>query len=142
MGGHSPFYLIKLTSGFIRSFFFQILLGKGPLGFLCQFIAMLKLGIKDLHHHGFHFLKGQRMILTHGAGYNQRCSCLINQDGIRLINNAKVMISLHLVIHTGGHTIIPQVIETEFRSRAVSDIFLVHFTPLRRRHIILDASDG
>ena len=75
---------------------------------------MLQLSIKNLHNQRFHFRKGKWVILPHGPRYDQGGPGFINQDGIRLIDDAKVVVSLHLVISTSCHSIIPKVIKAKF----------------------------
>ena len=54
------------------------------------------------------------------AGNDQWRPGLVDQDGIRFVNNAKIVIPLNLILFAGRHSIVPQVVESEFGSGAVS----------------------
>ena len=72
-----------------------------------------------------------------GTGNNERCTGLVDQDGIHFIDNGKVETALNLVFNTEGH-VVAQVVETELVIGAVGDIGLVSsplfFLWLARRH--------
>ena len=77
---HTPFELIELGGRFIGGILRKIILGKSLLGFFTKLVALTQLGLKKLHHLGLHLHEGQRMVLAHGAGNNQGCSCFIDQN--------------------------------------------------------------
>ena len=141
MGRHSSLHLKKFGGCFIGGLIIQVLLGKGPFCLFGQLIALLQLTIKKFGHQWFHFHEWKRMVFAHGTGNNQRCSCLVDQNGVRLINDTEIVIPLHLVINAGGHAVVAKVIKPKFRSRTVSNIFFVHLATLGRRHTVLNTTN-
>ena len=78
-------------------------------------------------HPGFHlliFLLGIR--LGYRTGNNERCSRFINQNGVNLINNGKMMVPLYQLFLLDNH-IVPEVVKAEFVIGTVSDVGPVCF---------------
>jgi len=67
------------------------------------------------------------------SGYNQRCSCLVNQYAVNLINNSKIQVSLSQRIHIKFH-VIAQVIKTKLIVCSVSYICTVCLFSFRVVH--------
>ncbi len=63
---------------------------------------------------------------------DQRCSGLVDQDRVNLIDDGEVVTALDEVIQAHRH-VVAQVIEAEFVVRAVGDVARVLFAPLRGR---------
>ncbi len=138
---HAPLDLVKLGRRLVRIFVGKILLREGLFGLFSKLVALPQLSIKKLHDLGLHLIEGQRVVLPHRPGNDQRRPGLVDQDGIRFVNNAKKVITLNLVLLAGRHSIVPQVVESEFGSGAVGNVAFIHFAALGRWHVVLNASD-
>ena len=55
------------------------------------------------------------------TGYDQWCSCLIDQDRVHLVHDRVRQPALH-TLGRQKHHVVPQIIEPEFAIRAVSDV--------------------
>ena len=62
--------------------------------------------------------------LGHRTGYNQRCTCIVNQDGVYLVDDGVVVLPLYEVARRHGH-IVAQIVEAELIVRSEGDISLV-----------------
>ena len=142
MGGHAPLHLVETGRRLVRLLIRELIRGKGLFRLLRQLVALPELGLEKLHHLGLHIHEGERVVLTHGTRDDKRCSGLVDQDGVRLIDDAEEIILLYLVLHAGSHPVVPKIIKTEFRSRAIGNVALVHFPALGRRHVVLDTTHG
>ena len=63
------------------------------------------------------------------SGNDQRRSCFINQDGVHLVHDGKVMTALNLVLFVDDH-IVTQIIESEFVVGAICNITRISFPTL------------
>ena len=77
-----------------------------------------------------------------GAGNDERRAGLVDEDRVDLVDDAVVMVALHLVLLARGHAVVAQVVEAELRSGAVGDVAVVHLAPEVVGHELLDAADG
>ncbi len=100
----------------------------------------LLLGDQFLDHR-LHLVEGQRVVILHRTGDDERCPRFIDQNRVHLVDNTEEVIALHLILLAAGHAIVPQVVEAELRRRAVGDITTIHLLPGLRVHTILDATD-
>ncbi len=66
----------------------------------------------------------------HRTGDDKRCTCIIDQHRVHLIDNGIVVCPLNQVIGRNCH-IVTQVVETKFVVRSVSDVCLICFPALR-----------
>ena len=99
---------------------------------LCHLMACfttLQLLCKDIAH----FIQLSR--LTALSGNDQRCTCLVDQDGVDLIDDAVVQISLYQLLFINYH-VVTKVIESKFIIRYICDITSVCCTALFRFHIV------
>ena len=69
-----------------------------------------------------HFIHIAR--LSASAGYDERRSRLVYQNGVDLVDNGKIEFSLHLVLFADNH-VVTQKIKTEFVVGAIGDICTV-----------------
>ncbi len=138
---HAPLDLVKLGRRLIRLFVRKILFRESLFCLFGKLVALPQLSFEKLHDLGLHFIKWQRIVLPHRPGNDQRRPGLIDQDGISFVNNAKIVIPLNLILLAGRHSIVPEVVESEFGSGAVSDIAFIHFAALGGWHVVLNASD-
>ena len=75
------------------------------------------------------------------AGDDQRRSGLVDQDGVDLVHDGVVELSLHLVLLIDAH-VVSQIVETELVVRSVRDIGQIGFAALVRRDAVDDAAHG
>ncbi len=64
------------------------------------------------------------LALGHRTADNQRRTCVVNQDGVHLINDGEVMSALHKVERRGSH-IVTQIVETELVVGTERDVAVV-----------------
>ena len=78
-----------------------------------------------------------------GAGTrdDERGTCLVDQDGVDLVDDGVMVAALHALLGTGDH-VVAQVIETELGVGAVGDVGLVGRTLELERHVVLEQTDG
>ena len=99
--------------------------GDSLLGIVQYLIDKTALSLIEFFHVGaeFHIL-AVVFSLCHRARYNQRGSCIIDQNGVDLIDNSIMMFALHQIIGVDGH-IVAQIIETELVVGTESDITFI-----------------
>ena len=99
---------------------------------LCHLMARfttLKLLCKDIAY--FIKLRGFAAL----SGNDQRCTCLVDQDGVDLIDDTVVQISLYQLFFINNH-VVTKVIKSQFVVGYVSNITSVCFTALFRFHVV------
>ena len=74
------------------------------------------------------------------AADDERSPGFVDQNGVHLIDDRKVIIALHLVLGTTGHAVVAQVVESKLRVGAVGDVAVVLLAPLRGVHVIDNAT--
>ena len=123
----------------------QIVVARGaleqlPRGFH-ERVAQARLLLDDFPHAGLELVERLSAVFLHGTGNDQRRARLVDEDGVDFVDDAIVMVALHLLGDGRRHAVVAQIIEAELGSRAVSDVALVGFAALVRRHGILNAAD-
>ena len=78
-----------------------------------------------------------------GAGTrdDERGTCLVDQDGVDLVDDGVMVAALHALLGASDH-VVAQVIETELGVGAVGDVGLVGRTLELERHVVLEQTDG
>ena len=71
-----------------------------------------------------------------GAGDDKRGTCLVDEDGVDLVDDGEEVRALHAVLSTGDH-VVAQVVEAKLGVRAVSDVGLVGLALRGRTHAVL-----
>ena len=103
------------------------LLGEGDVATLVVDGVVLVFPFRKAGHH-----LGKSSVELHRlfrwAADNQRCSCLVDQDVIHLVDDGIVAVALHLLAGIQGH-VVAQVVEAELVVSAVGDVGLVGFPP-------------
>ena len=79
--------------------------------------------------------------LIPSAGNDQRGSCLIDQDGVHLIHDGKIVSALYLVLFINDH-VITQVIKAQLIVGAVCNVAVVCFPALVIVQPVQDAANG
>lgn len=74
------------------------------------------------------------------AGDDQRCTGLVDQDGVDLVDDGEVVAALDELV-LGPRHVVAQVVEAELVVRAVRDVARVLLATLGRRHVGEDAAD-
>ena len=87
-----------------------------------------------------HFLITLRIALD-GTGDNQRCTRLVDQHAINLVDDGEEMTALYAILRRNRH-VVAQVVETEFVIGAVGDVAGVLRATFAEIHVMLDAADG
>ena len=77
-----------------------------------------------------------------GATDDQRRPGFIDEDGVDLIHDGKVVTALHLLGLVRGHAVVTEVVEAELAVGAVGDVALVLGAADVRRLIVLNAADA
>ena len=77
-----------------------------------------------------------------GAGNDQRGARFIDEDRVDFVDDTIPVIALDLIVLAGGHTVIAEVIETEFGSGTIGNIATIHFATHVGAHLLLDTADG
>ena len=85
--------------------------------------------------------EGWLVVVVHGTGNDQRRARLVDENRVDLVHDAVIVVALHLVLLRARHAVVAQVVEAEFRRRAVGDVARVGGAPLVGRHGILNAAD-
>ena len=75
------------------------------------------------------------------AADDERSARFVDQDGIDFIDNGIIVTALDLLFAGRRHPVVAQIIETEFRVRAVSDVARVLFAAHARLLIVLNAAN-
>ena len=99
---------------------------------LCHLMARFttfKLLCKDITH--FIKLRGFAAL----SGNDQRCTCLVNQDGVDLIDDTVMQISLYQLFFINNH-VVTKVIKSQFVVGYVSNITSICFTAFFRCHVV------
>ena len=78
-----------------------------------------------------------------GAGTrdDERGTCLVDQDGVDLVDDGVMVAALHALLGASDH-VVAQVIETKLGVGAVGDVCLVGRTLELERHVVLEQTDG
>ena len=76
-----------------------------------------------------------------GARDDERGTCLVDQDGVDLIDDGVVVAALYALLGAGDH-VVAQVVETELGVGAVGDVGLVGRALKLERHVVLEKTDG
>ena len=79
--------------------------------------------------------------LTALSGNDKRCTCLVNQDGVDLIDDTVVKISLYKLLFVDDH-IVTKVIKSKFIVCYISNVASVCCTALFRFHVVEDNAYG
>ena len=87
-------------------------------------------------HQRLIFLKHLIIALRHGTRDDQRCTGIIDQHGVNLIDDGVVMRTLYEVSRRYGH-VITQIVETELIVRTEGDICLISLTTCLRVGLVL-----
>src|SRR5210317_1196055 len=75
------------------------------------------------------------------SGNDKRCPCLINEDGVNLINYGKVKIPLTIILDVKLH-IVAQVIKTKLVVGAVGHVSIISLLALLVVHAMNDSACG
>src|SRR5699024_7260695 len=67
-------------------------------------------------------------VFGHRAGDDERRTSLVNQNGVKLINDSKVMVTLYQLVGIGYH-IVAQIVETKLVVGAIGNVGAVGFPP-------------
>ena len=78
--------------------------------------------------------------LLSGTGDDQRRTCLIDEDGVHLVHDSKVVTALHLVFFIESH-IVTQIVKAELIIGTVGDIAIIRIL-LLRTVLIVDHKTG
>ena len=76
------------------------------------------------------------------AADDERRARLVDEDGVHLIHNGKMMPALDLVLLAHRHAVVAQIIETELGVRAIGDVAVILLAAKGRRLVMQDAADG
>ena len=76
------------------------------------------------------------------TGDDQRRAGFVDEDGVDFVDDAEVVLALHLFAGSQGHPVIAQVIEAELGRSPVGDIAGVGLLAFLVAHLVLDATDG
>ena len=101
----------------------------GHLGHLAACLTALHLVCQNIR--GLVQLRGFAAL----SGNNQRCSCLVDQDGVNLVDDAVSKLSLYELLFVDDH-VVTQVIETKFVVGDVGDVACVLLAALIVLHIV------
>ena len=77
-----------------------------------------------------------------GATDDEWCSCFIDEDGVDLINDGKVVPALDLLFFGAGHAVVTQVVEAKFSVRTIGDVIGINLASEVWWLIVLNAADG
>ena len=72
------------------------------------------------------------------AGDNQRRSCLVDQDGVHLVNNGVIELALHHLLFINNH-VVAQIVKPQLVVGAVGDVAVVRGTALIVVEVVDDA---
>ena len=72
---------------------------------------------------------------------DERSPRFVDQNGINLVDDGKVMATLNLLVLRSRHPVITQIVESEFTIRAIADITIVLRLAVRWRLIVLDTTN-
>ena len=75
-----------------------------------------------------------------GAGNDQRCARFVDEDGIDLVDDGKVVIALHASREVELH-VVAQIIKAEFVIRAVGDVGGIGSLALEVIHVVLNTAN-
>ena len=87
-------------------------------------------------HPGLVFIEHLIVSFGYGAGNNQRRTGIVDQYGIDLVDNCKIVLTLYQILRIDSH-IITQIIETEFVVRTESNIGHISLPTLGRIGLML-----
>ena len=79
--------------------------------------------------------------LSPSARDDERGTCLVDQDGVDLVDDGVMVAALHALLGASDH-VVAQVIETELGVGAVGDVCLVGRTLELKGHVVLEQTDG
>ena len=108
---------------------------RGHLGHLAACLAALHLVCQNIC--GLVQLGGFAAL----SGNNQRCSCLVDQDGVDLVDDTVSKLSLYELLLVDHH-VVTQVIETKFVVGDVGDVACILLAALIVLHIVQNDTDG
>ena len=108
---------------------------RGHLGHLAACLAALHLVCQNIC--GLVQLGGFAAL----SGNNQRCSCLVDQDGVDLVDDTVSKLSLYELLFVDHH-VVTQVIETKFVVGDVGDVACILLAALIVLHIVQNDTDG
>ena len=119
-----------------------IVAGHLLLGLDQQLGAELFLCLYDYLHIRTEQFEELLLATRYGTGNDQRCTGIVDQHGIDLIDNGEVMLALHQVSWAGCH-VITQIVKTELVVRTEGDVCLIRLSAsLRVRTMLVNAIHG
>ena len=142
VGRQTALHLVEFGDSLVGVVVGDSFFGKSLLRLGGQIVALANLGIEELHDQRLHLHERQRGVLPHRTRNDQGRACLVHQNGIRLVDDAEVMVFLHLILLAGRHAIVAKVVETELGSGAIGDVAGIHLPARTRIHTVLDAAHG
>ena len=116
-----------------RTFFvhFGIFAGHFLFGFGQQFGGHIALDVYQTFHLRTQFFEQLIFALGHRTGNNQRCTGIVNQHGVNLVDNGVVVFALYQIERAAGH-VVAQIVETEFVVGTESNIGQISLTTFFR----------
>ena len=126
-----------------RSFFVYLLVVACHLrfGFSEELRTQVLLGVDNGFYLRAVFVEELFFAFGHGTGDNQRCTRVVDQYRVYLVDNRVVMFALYEVLRADGH-VVAQVIEAEFVVRPECDVGQISLAPaVGVRLVLVNAID-